>query len=337
MVAQNQPLVVAEVDVPNLAVGQVLVKVECSGICGKQLDEIKGTRGEDPYLPHLLGHEGSGVVMDVGPGVRKVKGGDHVVMHWMKGSGIESATPRHTRDGEPVNAGWVTTFNEYAVVSENRVTPIAADVGLDAASLLGCAATTGLGIIFNDAQLKPGQSIAVFGAGGVGMNVIHGASLVNAHPIVAIDLHDHKLERMTDFGATHLLNGGSADLRQRLLELSGGRGFDVTVDTTGNSEIFQTAYETTLPSGKTVLAGVLHHERPITIDAFPLHSGRQIIGSHGGNTNPDADIPRYVRLYQLGKLKLDEQITHRFPLDAINEAVAVVERGDAGRCVISMS
>ena len=166
LVAQNEPLTVAEVDLPELAVGQILVKVEFSGICGKQLEEIDGKRGEDPYLPHLLGHEGAGVVVEAGPGVRKVKAGDHVVLHWIKGSGIDSIPPRFNWDGVEVSAGCVTTFSEYTVASENRVTPIPSDMELDLAALLGCAVTTGLGIVFNDASLKPGQSMAVFGVGG---------------------------------------------------------------------------------------------------------------------------------------------------------------------------
>ncbi len=334
---QNAPLVVAEVEVPNLAVGQVLVKVEYSGICGKQLDEVRGKRGEDPFLPHLLGHEGAGVVVNTGPGVRKVKSGDHVVLHWMKGSGIDSATPVFLRNGTKINAGWITTFSEYTVVSENRATKISADVKSDVASLLGCAVTTGLGIVFNDAALKPGQSIAVFGVGGVGLNVLQGAVLVNAYPIVAVDLYENKLEQAIMFGATHTMNASRTDLETLLMGLSRGQGFDATVDTTGSAKVFQTAYNMTGRSGRTIMAGVHDHQKPITIDAYPLHFGRQIIGSHGGATQPDIDIPRYIQLYQLGKLKLDEQITHRYSLDQINKAIDVVQKGQAGKCVISMS
>jgi S-(hydroxymethyl)glutathione dehydrogenase/alcohol dehydrogenase len=337
LVEQNARLVVTEVEVPRLDVGQVLVKVEYSGICGKQLEEISGKRGDDPYLPHLLGHEGAGVVVEIGPGVRKVKSGDHVVLHWMKSSGIDSAPPRFKWNGTVASAGWVTTFSEYTVASENRVTPIPADVGFDVASLLGCAVTTGLGIVFNDAALKPGQSIAVFGVGGLGINVVQGAALVNAYPIVAIDLYNRKLEWATAFGATHTANATRDDLEAVLIELSEGRGFDATVDVTGNPSVRQMAYNLTGNMGKTIMAGVPHHQDRITIDSFPLHFGRRILGSHGGDTRPDTDIPRYVQLYKLGKLKLDEQITHRYCLDEINEAVEVVRKGEAGRCIISMA
>lgn len=337
LVEQNAPLAVDEVGTPALDVGQVMVKVAYSGICGKQLEEIDGKRGHDPYIPHLLGHEGAGVVTDVGPGVRKVKSGDHVVLHWMKGSGIDSAPPRFSRNGSEVSAGWVTTFSDYTVVSENRVTPIPADVPFDVASLLGCAVTTGLGIVFNNAALMPGQSIAVFGVGGVGLNVIQGAALVNAYPIVALDLYDNKLEQATAFGATHTANTRNADPQATLNELSGGGGFDVVVDVTGNSTVRQIAYSATSNTGKTIFAGVPDHREQITIDSFPLHFGRRVIGSHGGETRPDVDILRYIQLYKLGKLKLAEQITHRYPLEQINDAVVAVRNGEVGRAVISMA
>lgn len=336
LVKQNEPLVLAEVDVPHLDFGQVLVRLAYSGICGKQLEEISGKRGEDPYLPHLLGHEGAGIVEQVGPSVRKVKPGDHVVLHWMKGRGIDAAPPRFNWNGTIVSAGQVTTFSKLTIVSENRLTQIPDDLELDVASLLGCAVTTGLGIVFNNAGLKPGQSIAVFGVGGVGLNVIQGASLVNAYPIVAVDLHDDKLKQARLFGATHTINSNQTDPISALTQISGGRGLDATVDTTGNAQARQTAYQTASDTGTTVFAGVPHHKEKITIDSFPLHFGRRIVGSHGGETKPDQDIPRYLQLYQLGKLKLDELITDRYPLGQINEAVGLVQKGKAGRCVISM-
>ena len=335
--AQNTPLVVADLEVPALDVGQVLVKVEYSGVCGKQMEEISGRRGDDPYLPHLLGHEGSGIVEDVGPGVRKVAAGDHVVLHWIKGPGIDSAPPRFSRNGTAVSAGWVTTFSERTVVSENRITAIPDDIPFDVAALLGCAVTTGLGIVFNNAELRPGQSIALFGVGGIGLNVIQGAAMVSAYPIVAIDLHDNKLEQAAAFGATHTFNSSKGGAHEFLMELSHGDGFDATVDVTGNNGVRQIAYNSTSHIGKTIFAGVPYLQEQITIDSFPLHFGRRMIGSHGGETRPDVDIPRYVQLYKLGKLKLDEQISHRFGLDDINDAIDTVRSGEAGRCLITMS
>lgn len=332
----NAPLTIADdVVMPELAPGQVLVKMRASGICGKQIDEITGRR-PDAFIPHLLGHEGAGVVEAIGPGVRKVKPGDHVVLHWMKGSGIDSVTPSFQRNGTTINAGWVTTFSTYTIVSENRATPLPADVPFDVACLLGCAVTTGLGIVMNNASLKPGQSIAVFGVGGVGLNVIHGAALVNAHPIVAVDLYDAKLKQAETFGATHTVNASQPKAAARLKELGGVRGFDAVVDVTGIATVRRQAYDLTSNTGITIFAGVPFHQEEFAIDSFPLHFGRRVIGSHGGETRPDVDIPRYLQLYALGKLKLKEQITHRFPLAQINTALEVVRKGEAGRCVIQM-
>jgi S-(hydroxymethyl)glutathione dehydrogenase/alcohol dehydrogenase len=254
----------------------------------------------------------------------------------MKGPGIDSLPPRYDWDGTEVSAGWITTFSEYTIVSENRLTPVDPTHDFDILSLLGCAVTTGLGIVFNDAGLMPGQSIAVFGAGGVGFNVLQGSALVNAHPIVAVDIQDQKLETAKSFGATHVVNSKQQDPVAALKELTGGRGFDVVVDTTGNTQAFQAAYNSTSNTGKTILAGVLNHENPITIDPFSMHFGHQVIASHGGNTRPDVDIPRYLRLHDLGRLKLKEQITGRFPLKEVNSAIETVRSGEAVRCVLEM-
>ncbi len=333
LVKPNEPLVLDDVEIPELNVGQVLVKVAYSGICGKQIDEITGKQ-PDPYLPHLLGHEGSGYVVEIGPGVKKVKEGDTVVLHWMKSTGIDSDTPKYKWNKKPVNAGWVTTFNEYAIVSENRMTKIPDNTEMDIAALLGCAVTTGLGIVFNNADLKPGQSIAVFGVGGVGINVLQGAQLVNAYPIVAVDLYDNKLEQAKFFGATHLINAKEQNLETLLKELSNKKGFDVTVDTTGNNKVRELAYNATSNTGKTILAGVPSQGDKMVIDSFPLHFGRQMFGSHGGNTVHTVDIPRYLNLFKLGKLKLTEQISHSYDLEKINDAVEQVINGKVNRCVI---
>ena len=338
LVKQNALLEVAEVDIPKLGVGQVLVKVEYSGICGKQLDEITGRQGEDSYIPHLLGHEGGGVVVDLGPGVTKVKQGDHVVLHWMKGSGIDSAPPRFHRDGKVISAGWVTTFSEYTVASENRLTPVDEEIGFDVLALLGCAVTTGLGIVFNNANLKPGQSIAVFGVGGIGLNVVQGAQLVSAYPIVAIDIHEAKLDMACAIGATHVINAAETDPEEALKDLLRGEGFDAVVETTGINSIRQKAYDATSNKGATVYAGVPFAGDRLAIDSFPLHFGRRLTGSHGGETMPDVDIPRYIRLYKHGRLKLDELITHRYSLHDINEAVETAREGKtSGRCLVHTS
>jgi S-(hydroxymethyl)glutathione dehydrogenase/alcohol dehydrogenase len=335
----KKPLVVDEVKLPErLAFGQVLVRVAYSGICGAQLNEIDGAKGEDKFLPHLLGHEASGVVLDVGPGVKAVAPGRRVVLHWRKGRGIESATPQYQWRGRPLNAGWVTTFSEYTVVSENRVTAIPDGLEMDIAPLFGCAVTTGLGVISNNAKLRIGESLVVFGAGGVGLNVVQGAALASAHPIVAVDLYDSKLELARRFGATHTINARRQDARALIPGIVGPGGADVVVDNTGQVEVIETAYELAGPQGRVICVGVPTKGRKTSIYTLPLHFGKVITGSHGGDTDPTADIPRYARLYQAGKLQLRELITDRFPLAGVNEAIDKMRTGAiTGRCLLEIA
>jgi S-(hydroxymethyl)glutathione dehydrogenase/alcohol dehydrogenase len=335
LVAQNAPLEVAEINLPDPQVGQVLVKIEASGICGKQIDEIEGRRA-DPFIPHMLGHEACGVVEEIGPGVRKVTPGDRVVMHWTKGPGIDSDTPKYTRGDSSVNAGWVTTFSERTVVSENRITVIDSDIPADSAALLGCAVTTGLGIVNNDVVLRPGDSIAVFGAGGIGINVIQGARLVSAGRIIAVDVHDRKLQEAKCFGATDVINGREQDVAAEIKKIVGEAGVDAAVDTVGAQQVRTTAFDVTATHGTTVFAGVPRLEDQITFDSYALHMGRKIVGSHGGGTRPEIDIPRAIQLYESGKLLLDEQITHSVSLSDVNDGIGFIMRGEANRCVIVM-
>ena len=208
----RQPLVVDEIALPDaLGVGQVLVKVLYSTICGAQLNEIAAAKGPDKFLPHLLGHEASARVLEIGPGVTTVKAGDTVVLHWRPSRGIQCQPPAYKWRGAKLNAGWVTTFNDYAVISENRMTVIAPDYDLRNAPLLGCAVTTAAGVINNDAKVKIGELVVVFGVGGVGLNVVQFAQLAGAYPIVAVDLVDAKLAMAKERGATHCINSAGAD------------------------------------------------------------------------------------------------------------------------------
>jgi S-(hydroxymethyl)glutathione dehydrogenase/alcohol dehydrogenase len=202
---------------------------------------------------------------------------------------------------------------------------------------MGCAVTTALGLINNDAQVKIGQSVAVIGCGGVGLNVIQGAAMVAADPIIAIDIHDQKLEMARQFGATHLINSSQADLRAEVRKIVGPQGVDVFVENTGLVRLIEQAYELTAKAGRAILVGVPRHDQDITIHSLPLHFGKVLTGCEGGHSNPTVDIPRYIHLYQAGKLKLDEQITHRFSLDEINVALDTVRKGEAGRCLVEMT
>ncbi|MDQ5985800.1 MAG: S-(hydroxymethyl)glutathione dehydrogenase / alcohol dehydrogenase [Syntrophus sp. SKADARSKE-3] len=339
LVEQRKPLAIADIRLPDtLEYGQVLVQVSYSGICGSQIGEIDGAKGPDRFLPHLLGHEGSGIVLDIGPGVTRVKKDDHVVMHWMKGAGIEAPTAKYAWEDKTVNAGWVTTFNSHAIISENRVTPIPADFDLRLAPLFGCAVTTAVGVVNNDAHIKMGQSVVVFGVGGVGLNVIQSADMVSAYPIIGVDLSDAKRDMALRFGATAYFNGKDIpNLDEEIRNIVRPDGADIVIDTTGNTSIIEQAYNLTRPDGKTILVGVPRKGQNVSLYTLPLHFKKILTGSHGGDIEPHLDIPRLIRLYRAGRLKLDGMITHEFPLERINEAIDVFRTGQAGRILVSMS
>ncbi|MBF0559231.1 MAG: zinc-binding dehydrogenase [Nitrospirae bacterium] len=337
LVEQRKPLVIADLELPStLEYGQVLVKVICSGICGSQIGEIDGAKGPDKFLPHLLGHEGGGIVEEPGPGVTKVKKGDHVVMHWRKGAGIDAPVPKYMWGNAIVNAGWITTFNEYAIVSENRLTAVPDDTDFEIAALMGCAVTTGFGVINNNAQLKIGESIAVFGAGGIGLNIIQAAALVSGYPIIAIDLYDNKLELAKQLGATHVINSSGSDIRDEIFKIVGRQGVDVAVDNTGNVSVIEQAYEVTAASGKTILVGVPKKGEKASIYTLPLHFDKVLTGSHGGESNPSVDIPRYLKLVDAGSLNFKMMVTHRYTLDRINEAIEKMRAGEVVRCIVNI-
>lgn len=338
LVEQNKPLVIDEVELPEtLECGQVLVKVLYSGICGSQLGEIAGVKGPDNFLPHLLGHEASAKVLAVGPGVRFAKPGELAVLHWRRGRGLETTPPKYKWNGATVNAGFITTFNQYAIVAENRLTVIPAGFDPKLAPLFGCAVTTGVGVVENNAKVCLGESIAVFGAGGVGLNVIQGAALRSAHPVIAIDLHANRLELAARLGATHCLQVGACDIEAEIRKIAGAAGIDVAVDNTGDPRVIEQAYDLTKPQGRVILVGVPRKGNNISIYTLPLHFGKIITGSHGGECRPDVDIPRYIALSEAGKMQLAPFITDEYALERINDALDDMRSGKmVGRCLLRM-
>lgn len=332
----RHPLVVDEIQLPReLLAGQVLVKVLNTTICGAQLNEIAAVKGPDKFLPHLLGHEASALVVETGPGVTQVTPGQVVILHWRPSLGIQSAPPTYQWNGARLNAGWVTTFSEYAVVSENRTTPLPDGFDLRLASLFGCAITTAAGVVNNDAQARVGDSIVVLGVGGVGLNIVQFAQLAGCYPIVAVDLIDDKLKMALELGATHAFNGNDLEtLRNAVHGVVGAAGAARVVETTGVRSVIEFAYELTHAEGRCVLVGVPSEK--VSIYTLPLHFDKVLTGSQGGGAKPHQDIPRLVRLCQAGRLRLDGLITHEFPLDEINAALDVVRSGEAGRVSLAV-
>jgi Zn-dependent alcohol dehydrogenase len=325
----NKPLEICDVGLTSLQFGQVKVKNILSGLCGAQLQEISGVKGNAKFVPHLMGHEGCGIVEEIGLGVTKVKPGDKVVMHWRVGSGIESPFPSYILDGKTISSGKITTLSEYSIVSENRITPVEKNTSPELCALLGCGMTTALGTINNEAKVKFGESIAIIGCGGVGLNLIQGASMANAFPVYAIDINNNKEQLSKSLGADYFININS-DLSFKV---------DIVIDTTGNSD----AIEKTIPllnnSGRYILVSQLNNQNSINIkniNAFFGGSGKQLFATQGGKTNPDEDIKRYVNLYNGGKLNISKVITHRFKIDKINDAIETLRSGNAGRIIIDI-
>ena len=337
LVEQNKPLIVENIQLPEkLYFGQVLVQIEYSGICGSQIGEISGVKGHDKYLPHLMGHEGCAKVLDIGEGVTNIKIGDKVVLHWRKGKGIEASTPKYRWRNKDLNAGWVTTFNTHAIVSENRCTKIDHSINSELASLFGCAITTGFGVVENNANIKMGESVVVFGAGGIGLNIIQACSLRSAYPIIAIDLFDNRLNLAKEMGATHVLNGKNSKVFDQMKEITNNK-IDIFIDNTGNTKVIEKGYEILSNEGKLVLVGVPRKGNKVNIFTLPLHFGKVIVGSYGGECNPTSDIPRYLNLFNENIAKYNKLITERFSLDQINQAIGSMKEGKtAGRILIEM-
>jgi S-(hydroxymethyl)glutathione dehydrogenase/alcohol dehydrogenase len=326
----NAPLSIENVNLTELQVGQVQVRVLVSGICGSQLHEINGNKGNGKFLPHLMGHEGCGIVEDIGPGVTTVKVGDKVVMHWRPGTGIEAAFPQYTLGGKTFSSGKVNTLTQWAIVSENRLTTVPSETPNDLAALLGCSLTTALGIIDNECDFKFGESVAVVGTGGVGLNLIQGAAMRSLSPIVAIDNNESKRDLSFIAGADFFYNTSETEFEGKV---------DVVIDKTGNVDVIKKSFGYLSNNGRMILVG---QPKPGTsleiINALSFFNGNglSIKATQGGKTDPSSDILRYVKLEKAGKLYIDEFITHRYKLDEVNEAFDMLRSGTAGRIMIDM-
>jgi S-(hydroxymethyl)glutathione dehydrogenase/alcohol dehydrogenase len=300
--------------------------------------EARGRRGADPHLPHLLGHEGTGRVVEVGADVTKVRPGDAVVLGWIKGVGLEGGPVRYEADGRRFNAGSVTTFNDFAVVSENRLVALPPGVGLDVGVLLGCAVPTGSGIIVNEIAPAPGSSLCVFGLGGVGLSALMATRLFDLETVIAVDVSREKLALATTFGATHTLNAGELDPVEEIRQITRGQGVDYAVEATGNARVIEQAFESVRSGGGLcVFASHPDSGERIRLDPHALISGKQIRGSWGGRSAPDSDLPRFAELYRAGRLPLEALVTRRYPLEEINEALDDLEAGRVARPLIEIA
>ena len=340
--AQTRPLRIEEVELDPPRDGEVLVKIGGGGLCHSDLSVINGDRPRP--VPMVMGHEGAGEVVEVGPGVRDVKPSDHVVFQFSVSCGrcrrclegrpgiCENAAYARSH-GELLGGGkrlhldgqdlghhsGVSCFAEYAVVDRGSVVVVDKSLPLDEAAIFGCAVMTGVGAVINTAHILPGDAVAVIGLGGVGLNGLLGAKLAGAETIIAIDLSDDKLGLARQLGATHTVNGGDKDAVQQVRDITKG-GVDYAFELAGTVKAMETAYAVTRGGGTTVTAGLSPSTAQFGFIQGQLVSEEKTIkGSYMGSCVPVRDIPRFISLYQQGRLPVDRLIDRRLPLQQINE------------------
>lgn len=329
---KNQPLIIDEIEMPEkLSFGQVKVKILLSGLCGAQLQEIAGLKNNEQYMPHLLGHEGCGIVEEIGEGITKVKPGNKVVLHWRKGSGIESNFPTYIWNGKKISGGKITTLSEYSVVSENRITPVPTDLNNEFSALLGCGLSTGFSVINKDANIKFGESVLVLGCGGVGLNCIYAANLSYASPIIGIDINKNKKDLIE-------INGGTFCHLSEMENFLKNKKFDCVIDTTGVLDLVSSVLPSLSEQGRCILIAQPKLNSQITISnpsGLFSTNGQSIRTTQAGGFDPDVDIPKYIKLYQNNHINLSKLITHNYHLSDLNEAIFKLKTETVGRIMIS--
>jgi NDMA-dependent alcohol dehydrogenase len=361
LTAIGQPLEIRDdVEVESPRAGEVKVRMGASGVCQSDLSMQNGTLFGGP-TPIVLGHEGAGVVEEVGEGVTSVAPGDHVVISWvpmcgecyfcahdqgflcersavtLAGGGLLDGTTRFTSGGgalhQMASSG---TFSEVSVVPEIGVVKIPNDIDLGVAALIGCGVLTGVGAAMNTASIKPGDTVAVLGCGGVGLNVIQGARIKSAGEIVAIDMHPTKLEMAKQFGATTTVNAADKNAVSEVMNLTAQRGADVAFEVIGLGPTIEQAIQMTRRGGETVLVGVPSMDVMVMVPAFLglIVAGKTIKGCWYGSSNVQRDVPKLIELYQKGELKLDELVSRTIPLEQVNEAFTAMQSGEVARSVI---
>lgn len=333
LIEKNKSLVVDEVICQNeLLSGQVKIKILTSGLCGAQLQELAGLKNNEKFMPHLIGHEGCGIVQQVGPNVSKVKIGDKVVLHWRKGSGIEADFGKYKWNDKEISGGKVTTLTEESIVSENRITPVDKNIDNEFCALLGCGLSTGFSVINKDANIKFGETVLIIGCGGVGLSCIQAAKLSLASLVVGIDINESKKMMVENFGAEFYTPINLEKLIENKLK------FDCIIDTTGFLNIVSRLIPLLSCQGRCILVAQPKSGSQITITdpiGFFSNSGQIIRSTQAGNFDPDLDIPRYVKLYKNGIINIKSLVTDRYNIFNINEAVAQLKTGTSGRIIIN--
>ena len=352
----NTPLKVEKVTLDEPQANEVLVKIMATGVCHSDLHFMKG---EMPVpVPVVPGHEGAGIVEKIGPGVTTLQPGDHVVMM----VAFSCGKCRYCIEGKPTmcvenlpiqsmatlpgggirlhkgkqalnHMFGLASYAEYAVVHERSCVKVREDAPLDVLCLLGCGTSTGIGAAINSTGIKPGESIAIFGCGGVGLSAVMGAKLAGAGKIIAVDTLDKKLKMAQKLGADHLIDASVDDPMIKVMELTGG-GADYALECIGNVNVMTQAFASIRFGGKLVVVGMAPLGSLLSIATYEFLLGKTISGTVQGDINPQIDIPRYIDMYMNGKLPIDKLITKTYGLDQINEAFEALEKGQVIRSVI---
>ena len=355
---QGAPLSVEAAELEAPRAGEILVEVKSAGVCHSDLHPA---RGDWPArTPLVLGHEGAGIVREIGAGVTRVRADDHVVFCWAPPCGIcplclegrptlcdrlEGTTYRNrlpaggtrlrARGQDVAHFNGTACFADFAVVSEEGAVPVPADVPFAALATLGCAVITGVGAVMNAARVAAGANVLVVGAGGVGLNVVQGAVLASCEKIIAVDTRAKPLELARDFGATHSFDASAENVAGMVRELTDGRGADFVFDTVGTPKTLTLAIESARKGGTVVLTGLSRTDALASIPLFPfVMQEKRLIGSLYGSGQPLKDIPQLVALHQEGKLKLLELATRTYRLDDVNEALSALASGEGARGII---
>jgi S-(hydroxymethyl)glutathione dehydrogenase/alcohol dehydrogenase len=356
----GKPLSIETIDVEGPKQGEVLIRIVATGVCHTDAFTLSGADPEGLF-PSILGHEGGGIVEEVGPGVTSLKAGDHVIplytpecgkcafclsgktnlcqaIRVTQGQGLmPDGSSRFSANGSPIfHYMGTSTFSEYTVMPEISVAKINPAAPLDKVCLLGCGITTGIGAVLNTAKVEPGSSVAVFGLGGIGLSVIQGAVMAGAERILAVDINEDKFEMARMLGATDFVNPKKYDVpvQEAIVELTGG-GVDYSFECVGNTDLMRSALECCHKGwGESVIIGVAGAGQEISTRPFQLVTGRVWRGTAFGGVKGRSQLPGYVDQYLQGEIKVDEMVTHNLPLEKINEAFDLMHSGESIRSVI---
>jgi len=354
LVEPRKPMQMMDIELDDPGFGEVRVKMVASGVCHSCLHAADGSHTGIP-MPIVLGDEGSGIVDAVGEGCNNLKVGDHVIISWAPDCGacrycalgfpslclntppigkMAGGSTRFHHQGNEVNHYGPATYGPYIIVPEAGAVWVRPDFPLELAALIGCSVTTGFGAVVNSAGLRAGQSVAIFGCGGVGLNSVQGAVATGAYPIIGIDVLDSKLDKAREFGATHTINLSTQNVLEEVLRLT-GNGVDASVIAVGSTDAMKLGLDVLAKQGVEVVLGLPGTGQTFPVDPALLMSGeRRIVGSRYGSSNPQVEFPKMVELAMAGRLRIEELVTKRYDLDEADEAFRALAAGEQARGLI---